>query len=348
MHIPGREALIMTGKPLLRYMQMVSACVRALECSDQQLKMLLEGTDIKPAQLAQPYSTLGRHQETLFYQNLLKVFPEPGIGLRLGETIQLQELGPIGYASLSSTRILEAIEVSRQFNDLLIPYLRWDLVITKTEIIHRLSNRSRLADDLRIFLLELLLSSLKFAGQHHFGPGCIPNRVTLAYPDPGYRSRYERCFERSVLFNQAANELRYSRDFLEIYLRRPDSLTHESMKTLCKDLVSQLEIKSDVVQDVISVISASGEHVPTQKEVAARLLISSRSLRRRLQERNRSYRSIVDEVRLKRAREGLLDKNQSVQAVAELCGFSELRGFYSAFQRWTGCSPAAWRRKHVK
>jgi AraC-like DNA-binding protein len=119
------------------------------------------------------------------------------------------------------------------------------------------------------------------------------------------------------------------------------------METLCEDLASRLQVEANVVEDVIAVLRGAGTDIPTQEQVAATLCISPRSMRRQLKEQGQSFRSLVDEVRMRRALEGLRDPEKSIRKIAEACGFSELRGFYSAFHRWTGPSPAAWREAQL-
>jgi len=325
-------------------MYMIAACTRALGCTDQQLDVLLEGTGIESRHLLQPNGVLPRDREIRFYQNLLRQFPEPGLGLRLGARIRPQELGPIGFAAVTSRSIIESIECSRRYMDLVLPYLRWDLVIGERALIHRISELSETPRELRVFLVELVLSILKFHGQEQLGASCVPARVGVCHADPGYVGLYRRTFEAPVQFRQAANELRYSKHYLDIALPRSDPLTRQTMEALCQHMAANLELKSDIVGDVVAVLRAAGPDMPTQQQVAARLCLSPRSLRRQLQQHRCSFRSLVDEVRMRKAKEGLRDPGRSIRQVAEHCGFSELRGFYSAFHRWTGCSPAEWRR----
>jgi len=329
---------------MLRYMYMIAACTRALGCDDLQIHALLEGTGIESRQKLLPHGVLPRDREIRFYQNLLRLFPEPGLGLRLGARIRPQDLGPIGFAGITSSSIVESIEGSRRYMDLVLPYLRWDLVISEGEIIHRISELKDTPRDLRLFLIELVLTILKFHGQAQLGAACVPTQVAVTHADPGYAARYRRAFEASVQFRQASNELRYPKHYLEIMLPKSDPLTHQTMEALCQRMAASLELKSDIVGDVTAVLRAAGPNMPTQQQVAARLCLSPRSLRRQLLEHRRSFRSLVDEVRMNKAKDGLRDPDRSIRQVAEDCGFSELRGFYSAFQRWTGCSPAEWRR----
>jgi AraC-like DNA-binding protein len=325
---------------------MISVCTHALSCDDKQLETLFAGTGIDPGQLAEPYSTLTRDQEIQIYLNLLEFYPEPGLGLRLGEIIRVEDTGPLGYAQLTSKNIRDVIALGQKYIDLMIPYIRWDMIVRDAEIIHRISDKGEVPGKVGLFLLELFLSHLKFDGQVYFGSRYIPSRLGLNHADPGYPSLYRRCFQIPVHFNQPANEIRFPWEYPGTRLRRPDPLTHETMKALCQSLVAKLEVKSDVVQDVISVLCTTGAQVPSQKGVASILCMSPRSLRRRLSEHGFTFRALVDQVRMDRAKNGLMDLENSIQGVADQCGFSELRGFYSAFHRWTGVSPANWRQDH--
>ena len=334
----------MATKSMLRYMHLIAACIRVLDCDDRQLELLLKGTGIESLQMIQPNGVLPRDREIRFYQNLLRQFPKPGLGLRLGARIRQQDLGPIGFAGLTSSSIVESTEVARRYMNLVLPYLRWDLIIGERAIIHRISEQTETPRELRVFLVELVMSALKFHGQEQLGQSCLPTYVSVTYPDPGYAGLYRRTFEAPVRFRQAANELRYPKHYLEVALPKSDPLTHRTMAALCESMAARLQLKSDVIEGVIAVLRAAGPDMPTQQQVAARLCLSPRSLRRQLQQHQRSFRSLVDEVRMRKAEEGLRDPDRSIRQVAEDCGFSELRGFYSAFQRWTGCSPAEWRR----
>lgn len=53
--------------------------------------------------------------------------------MRLGKRIRIEDVGPQGYAHLSSENIQQVIAVGRKFLVLLIPYLRWDLVVSMSK-----------------------------------------------------------------------------------------------------------------------------------------------------------------------------------------------------------------------
>lgn len=81
----------------------------------------------------------------------------------------------------------------------------------------------------------------------------------------------------------------------------------------------------------------------TQRSVASALNMSVRTLQRRLQAADTSCRSVVEETRRDLAGEYIRQSNLSVQAIADLLGFSDPTSPSRSFRRWTGRSPGDFR-----
>jgi AraC-like DNA-binding protein len=73
--------------------------------------------------------------------------------------------------------------------------------------------------------------------------------------------------------------------------------------------------------------------------------MSARTLRRRLQEAGTSYREVLDATRCELARRYLSDASLPVGAVSFMLGFAEPSTFHRAFKRWTGMTPAQFRKR---
>jgi AraC-like DNA-binding protein len=78
--------------------------------------------------------------------------------------------------------------------------------------------------------------------------------------------------------------------------------------------------------------------------VAKRLAMSERTLQRRLAEAGTSYVDLLSEVRSDLAKDYLKSSRTSLTEIAWLLGFSEQSAFSRAFKRWTGSSPAQYRK----
>ena len=69
-------------------------------------------------------------------------------------------------------------------------------------------------------------------------------------------------------------------------------------------------------------------------------------MRRELAAEGTSYRQLIDQLRHRLAVRYLADDRLSIAEAAFLLGFSELSAFHRAFKRWTGQTPAGFRRDH--
>jgi AraC-like DNA-binding protein len=74
------------------------------------------------------------------------------------------------------------------------------------------------------------------------------------------------------------------------------------------------------------------------------LRLSRRTLQRRLREEGTSLQQIVDETRRHLASRMLTQSELGIAEVAFALGFAEPGGLHRAFKRWTGMTPAAYRR----
>jgi AraC-like DNA-binding protein len=88
------------------------------------------------------------------------------------------------------------------------------------------------------------------------------------------------------------------------------------------------------------------EHGPASLgDIANRLALSERTLRRRLRTLGTSYNKILRDVRSSTAREWLRDSTLTIESIAWRLGYTETANFRHAFKRWNGQSPQAFRRQ---
>jgi len=83
-----------------------------------------------------------------------------------------------------------------------------------------------------------------------------------------------------------------------------------------------------------------------EEEIARRLGVSRRTLRRRLAEDELTFREVRRDLMRSRAEE-LLERRLPIAEVAYLLGYGEPSSFHRAFRRWTGQSPGQWRTQHA-
>jgi AraC-like DNA-binding protein len=79
------------------------------------------------------------------------------------------------------------------------------------------------------------------------------------------------------------------------------------------------------------------------EEVAKRLGMSTRTLKRRLADQGTTFSHVLDELRRQRALLLLANRELSINEIAGRLGYTEAANFTRAFRRWTGRTPAAYR-----
>ncbi|MEM9910687.1 MAG: helix-turn-helix transcriptional regulator [Pseudomonadota bacterium] len=89
---------------------------------------------------------------------------------------------------------------------------------------------------------------------------------------------------------------------------------------------------------------ALSEGLPKMADIARRLGFSARSFHRRLAEEGLSFQTLTEQTRREIAFSMLQEERFALSEIAFLTGYSEQSAFNRAFKRWTGVTPAAYRK----
>lgn len=101
-------------------------------------------------------------------------------------------------------------------------------------------------------------------------------------------------------------------------------------------------VVSDARDVILSVLSTGN---PPIGAIAGAINMSIRTLQRRLAASGRTYKDLVDEVRLAEAQRALAESDSPLKAIAFDLGFAEQASFTRAFRRWTGQAPSEYRKR---
>ena len=83
---------------------------------------------------------------------------------------------------------------------------------------------------------------------------------------------------------------------------------------------------------------------PTQERVAKEMMLSQRTLQRRLLESGNNFHAIRDKVRAHLAAKYLRQSSLSIGQISDLLGYSQSAAFCRAFTRWYGITPLKYRK----
>lgn len=91
-------------------------------------------------------------------------------------------------------------------------------------------------------------------------------------------------------------------------------------------------------------LSFGPDGYPTLEQLARRINLSPRTIRRRLTMENTSYKNIVSDMRRSQAMHLIRSTQLPMEKIAVKLGNSDLANFYHAFKGWTGGTPASFRK----
>ena len=173
-----------------------------------------------------------------------------------------------------------------------------------------------------------------------------PRAVYLQHAAPRVTSSHENYFGCPVHFASDRDALSISSEALS----HPNHLSDDGISgflTAHLDAEIQTIGTIDPIEDLIRrVVSRSlSDGVPKMDHAAQRLAMSERTLHRRLSERGLSFKSLVETTRKDLAKNLLGQSHYTMSEVAFLTGYSEQSAFQRAFKRWTGQTPASFRKE---
>ena len=195
------------------------------------------------------------------------------------------------------------------------------------------------------FPIEVMLGTGYRMMCHAVGEPVALREVTFAHA-AGYPVRaYEELFGAPVRFGATESALWLDRALVSRPLARRDPMTRRYLEAHAEQMLAHPQVPQPPVvvqirEAVLIELATSGGELA---RVAKRVAMSTRTVQRRLEEAGTSYQDLVDDVRAAMARTLLRDRTRSIIDVAFELGYADLKGFYRAFRRWTGTTPAEWR-----
>lgn len=316
---------------------------------------VLRQAGISPTLRQQAGQSLTTQQYFAIWTAIEAVSANPLIGLRIGGEARTDQFDPASFAALHSSNFGEALLRLARYKRLTCPEtIRLEPDGDTTRIsFHWLWAQGpapRALTDSGFANIQLIL---------HRGTSksSAPLRIELAHlrGNPGSGARrdaqapqtdaqaYADYFRCEVAAGADHDALVYRSGALD---ERFVTSNVNLISTLLSGMNSQLESTSTQSLDgqVKAVLTdmMRGER-PSMEAVARHLLLSPRTLQRRLTEARTSYQSILDAVRQDTACKLLRHTQMESGEIAFYLGFEEVNSFQRAFHKWQGMTPTQWR-----
>lgn len=270
--------------------------------------------------------------------------PEAGLAVACGARQTPASWGLLGLAFYTCETFGEVIDFTMRHQDDLGSIVDHGFELIGTEV--RIESYPRRFDPLlEAFVAEEDFASIVAISRVLLGESFRPLRVEFAFECEAPSPLYSRHFRCPVRFGALANRLIFDAHWLGTRLPGFDRIGSYHLRAQLEALAAIPDGRHDLVETLSAVAQRDGERLP-QRELARRIHISERTLRRRLGQLDTSFRTVSDDARYAKARELLTRPDTTVAEVAQAMGYSDARAFRRAFKRWSGQVPADFRQDH--
>lgn len=301
---------------------------------------LFSGLPLSYAGLEKPDARIALEPFCALVERARTLSGEPAIGFHMGMQMSVPAHGYLGFAAMTASTLREALELATRYAPTRTGALRLKLVVAGAEAalyIEELADFGAVRD---CVLMALVVGLWQIAealtGQSLRGAAEFP------FPKPSYAARIERP-AYTVHYDQPRAALRFAAALLDTPLRMANAAALELAREQCERALEALD-PHDLVARVRDLLPKQPSGFHNLEEVADKLGVSSRTLKRKLKAEGHAFSDLLEERALDQARELLRQQTLSIEQIAERLGYSDVSNFGRAFRRWTGRSPAAFRR----
>lgn len=266
------------------------------------------------------------------------------LGMDAALTAQHVNFDLVGHTMLSSPNLRTGLDNLARYLALISDCTTFALEPERRDcwlIMGHIGNTRRLPRQRQEYSLLSLLSLCRWLTRRD-----VPAlAVEFIFPDPVDVQPYRDAFGGPLRFGQPASRILVAAADLDapIPSRNPKMFDlHEQMIQERLNTLGTTRISYRVSEEIVRRLP-HGE--PRREDVAGDLLLTDRTLQRRLQAENTSFQQLLDEARSELARKYLIEDRHSLGQVADLLGFVDQSNFFRACKRWFGLPPGQYRQR---
>jgi len=333
---PNVESAAVPGFPGSQVLQLIELLRHWRIDADE----LLKDSGLTVSSLEEPNARVTLPLYNALIARARKLTGEPALGIFMGLQRRVSMYGFLGFAAMSASTLGEVLELAVRFSPTVSTAIKLSLHHEGELTALRVEECCDPGDcrDVAVFALVIGMTQM---GRALTGRD-ITGEAHLAIPRPDYADRFSELLAHAR-FDQPVTQLVFETKTLQTPLVAPDRAGLRLAREQCERALRDQGLDGGIVERVRGLI-ATPQGMLSLEEVAARLRMSARTLKRRLAAQSSSFSELLEEERCQRARLLLGSSQLSLLEITERLGYSTLPNFARAFRRWTGQTPAAYRR----
>ena len=311
-------------------------------------QQILKGTGFEQQQLLDPNTLVTGQQELQLIRNLVEKFGQrPLLGLEIGTRYHFTTFGSLGLALISSANIREALNFALAYFPLSFAFSQF-LVSEQAEtqsVQIEIVVDEGIPKTLWPFIIERDVAAL-ITVQRDLMQDDLCQKVVFSFPLRGEMQPYTALFGVTPEFGGSKNLIVLNAEKIDQKLSMANELVLHAAEEQCRQTLDKRQSQKKYTHQVQQVLMNSKGQIPSMEEVADRLHLNSRTLRRYLAQEQATFLQIREEVRKILADYYLSLTQTSIEQISEWLGYAEPASFIHAYKRWYGNTPHATRLKN--
>jgi AraC-like DNA-binding protein len=330
------SATTVSARLLLPFVRVCGADPRAIT--------VLGESGLQLAEIVHPDARLSHALAMRALARLVEVLGDPLLGLKAGGAVAAGDLELLEQVANSHSTLRAAADLITRY----LGVVHGGAAFSLTE-----------SDGTAMWRYRVIDGVLEPSVAHDFAVSAVSTYVRLytgrdepklsvhfAHGDRRNLDEYRRLFRCPVMFNMEYTGIVFPAERLDWTFSKPSPVLSAAFEARAREKLDELTSRqaiSSLVRQALSCSMESGD--VSMPSVARRLGTTESSLRRRLAAEGTTHTEILNEVRKELALSLLQRPDVYACEVARSVGFADPTIFSRAFKRWTGTTPAAYRRR---
>jgi AraC-like DNA-binding protein len=274
-----------------------------------------------------------------------KLTRNPSLAIRLGQAITIDSYETLGFALMSCANMRESIELLLRYGKIFDAPL-WESHKHEDGLLLRLKLSLGTPAQQQL-CAELCFSQVSAIGSSLYRGQINGAQIHFKFPKPANASSHLSALSAPLYFDCEHNELFLPHDVLDTPVKTADASNHVVFNMQCEEMLNGLTSAEEITSSVRQLLMESAGHFLDISQVADRLHMSERTLRRRLKEELTNFKAVLEEIKNLLAKKYLSQTDLSVADIAHLLDYAETVNFRRAFKRWNGAIPSQYRQQNV-
>ena len=295
-------------------------------------------------ELAEPDFRISTPIANELVKHALKMTGESTLGFHLGTQMRISIHGFIGYAIMTAHDISDALVLANRFIQLRMPFLQLYFSTFEEKATLQLQCDITI-EPLRTEIVTSVTFGIVTMAKALTGISELAADIDFDFPQPHAFEQYQ---SKAPLYNFRFDQpyllSSFDKKYLGLKMVNADPISSQIAINQCESELSALGERRRLAMRVRDILTHSEQHYLSIENVADRLHMSDRTLKRQLAAEGTSFSSLVDEVRYRHATSLLSRTDYSLEQIADELGYSDVANFSRAFKRWSGRSPSSWRK----